>query len=48
VIQPTALNFVIVALMVVLFAFMWRLGSASLLDRNPDSGLGKGMAAIFS
>lgn len=45
-VQPTALNFVVVGLMVVIFQFMWRTVSSMLVDRNPDSELGKAMAAI--
>jgi len=47
-VQPSALNFVIVSLYVIIFAFLWRMASAALLKRNSDSGLGMGMAAILS
>lgn len=46
-VQPTALNFIIVGLMTVIFLFMWRYLSAALVDRNPESQLGRGMAAII-
>lgn len=46
-IQPTALNLVVVGLMVIIFMFLWRMGASALLTRNPDSGLGKGMSAII-
>lgn len=45
-IQPTALNFVVIGLMVVIFSFMWRMVSSWLVDRNADSELGKAMAAV--
>lgn len=47
-IQPSALNFVVIALNVIILAFLWRMASAALLKQNKDSGLAKGMAAIFS
>lgn len=46
-IQPTALNAVIVGLMVVIFAFFWRMASIALLNRNPDSALGRGMGSLL-
>lgn len=47
-IQPSALNLVVVACMMIIVIFMMRLAAASLVSRNPDSGLGKGIGAIFS
>jgi hypothetical protein len=46
-VQPTALNFIIVGLMTIIFLFMWRYVSASIVDRNPESQFGRGMAAII-
>jgi hypothetical protein len=46
-VQPTTLNFIIIGLMVIIFAFFWRMASAMLVDRNPDSTLGRGMGAIL-
>lgn len=46
-VQPTALNIIIIGLSMVIFVFLWRMAAASLVSRNPDSGLGKAMAAIF-
>jgi hypothetical protein len=46
-VQPTALNFVIIGLMTLIFMFMWRYVSAWVVDRNPESQLGRGMAAII-
>lgn len=46
-VQPTALNLVIVGLMMVIFNFLWRMGASALLARNPESGLGKGMSTII-
>jgi len=43
-IQPTALNILIIGLSSVVFVFLWRMGAAALLNRNPESGLGKAMA----
>lgn len=42
-VQPTALNFIIIGLSMVIFTFLWRMGAAALINRNPESGLGKAM-----
>lgn len=42
-VQPTALNIIIIGLSVVIFSFLWRMGASALLSRNPESGLGKAM-----
>jgi hypothetical protein len=42
-VQPTALNIVIIGLSVVIFAFLWRMAASALATRNPDSGLAKAM-----
>lgn len=47
-VQPTALNIIVIGLSMVIFVFLWRMAASALVDRNPDSGLGKAMAAIFS
>lgn len=46
-VQPTALNLVIIGLMMVIFNFFWRMGTSALLARNPESGLGKAMGTII-
>lgn len=46
-IQPSALNLVIVAAMMVIIIFMMRMAAAFLVTRNPDSGAGKALGAIF-
>lgn len=45
-IQPTALNFVIVALMFLIFQFLWNMGGMALIKRNPDSNLGRAMGVL--
>lgn len=45
-IQPTALNALIVGLMAVIFLFIWNMTARALVDRNPESELGKAMAVI--
>lgn len=47
-IQPSALNLVIVGAMMIIVIFMMRMLAASLVSRNPDSGAGKALGAIFS
>ena len=47
-IQPTALNLVIVGCMVLIFTFLWHTASGYLVSRNPDSAVGKGMGAAYS
>lgn len=47
-IKPSALNFVIVAAMVLIFSFLWNVGAASLLKNNPNSPIGRAMAAVFN
>lgn len=46
-IQPTAMNTLIVGLMAVVFFFLWRMAAAWLVDRNPDSPIGSAMASIL-
>lgn len=46
-VQPTALNILIIGLSMVIFTFLWRMAAAALTNRNPDSGLGKAMAVIL-
>lgn len=43
-VQATALNTITVGLMVVIFVFLWRRLAEYMVDRNPNSGLGKAMA----
>jgi hypothetical protein len=45
-IQPTALNLLIIGLASVVFNFLWRMGAAALISRNPDSTLGKAAALV--
>lgn len=47
-VQPTALNAIIIFLSVVIMSFVWRMAAGWLVDRNPDSPLGKGMASAFN
>lgn len=42
-VQPTALNILIIGLSMVVFVFLWRRASEALVDRNPDSSIGKAM-----
>lgn len=46
-VQPTALNILIIGLAVVIFSFLWRMSASALASRNPDSGLAKAMAVIL-
>lgn len=46
-VQPTALNIIIIGLSMVIFVFLWRMAAAALVSRNPDSGLGKAMSVVF-
>lgn len=46
-IQPTALNVLIIGLSSVIFVFLWRMGATALVNRNPESGLGKAMGTIL-
>jgi hypothetical protein len=47
-IQPSALNLVIVGAMMIIIIFLMRVLASSLVARNPDSGAGKALGAIFS
>lgn len=46
-ITPSALNFVVVGLFVIIFSFLWKMGAAQLVRRNSESPVGKAMAAIY-
>jgi hypothetical protein len=46
-VQPTALNVLVIGLAVVIFSFLWRMSAGALAKRNPDSGLAKAMAVII-
>jgi hypothetical protein len=46
-IQPTALNILVIGMSMVIFTFLWRMGASALISRNPDSGLGKAMSVIL-
>lgn len=47
-IQPSALNVLIIGASSVIFMFVWRMLSGHLVERNPDSPIGKAMASIIS
>lgn len=46
-VQPTALNILIIGFSMIIFSFLWRMSASFLVDRNPDSGLGQAMANIL-
>lgn len=46
-IQPTALNILIIGFSMVIFTFLWRMAAAALVSRNSESGFGKAMATIL-
>lgn len=46
-IQPTALNILIIGFASVIFNFLFRMGAAALISRNPDSPLGKAMLTVI-
>lgn len=46
-IQPTALNILIIGFAMIIFSFLFRMSAAYLVKRNPDSGLGKAMAVVL-
>lgn len=46
-VQPTALNLLIIGFSMVIFTFFWRMAAAALTTRNPDSGMGKAMSVIL-
>lgn len=46
-VQPTALNILVIGFSMVIFVFLWRMAASALVDRNPDSGLGKAMSTIL-
>jgi hypothetical protein len=46
-VQPTALNILVIGFSMVIFSFLWRMAAAALVNRNPDSSLGKAMAVII-
>lgn len=46
-IQPTALNILVIGMSMVIFSFLWRMAASALIARNPDSGLGKAMSVIL-
>lgn len=45
-IQPTALNFVILALMIIIFQYFWNMAAMALINRNPESPVGKAMGVL--
>lgn len=45
-VQPTALNFVIIGLMMILFQYFWNMAAMALVKRNPESPVGKAMGVL--
>lgn len=45
-VQPTLLNGLVVFLMALIGLFAWNMTARWLVDRNPDSEIGKAMATI--
>jgi hypothetical protein len=45
-IQPSALNVLVIGLSMIVFAFLWRMGASALIARNPDSPVGKAMGTL--
>lgn len=46
-VQPTALNILVIGLSMVVFTFLWRMAAMALTSRNPDSGLGQAMSVVL-
>lgn len=46
-IQPTALNVLVIGLSMVVFAFLWRALAMFLASRNPDSGVAQAMSIVL-
>lgn len=46
-VQPTALNILIIGFSMIIFVFLWRMGASALINRNPESGAGKAMLTIL-
>jgi hypothetical protein len=46
-VQPTALNILVIGFSMVIFTFLWRMAAAALVSRNPDSGLGQAMSVVL-
>lgn len=46
-IQPTALNLIVIGLSMVVFTFLWRALAMFLAARNPDSGVAQAMSVIL-
>lgn len=46
-VQPTALNILVIGLAMVVFTFIWRRTAEFLVDKNPDSGPGKAMSTLL-
>lgn len=45
--QPTALNFIVVGCFIIIFSFMWNMAASKLVQRNPDSPVGHAMAVFI-
>lgn len=46
-IQPTALNVIVIGMCMVVFSFLWRMAAAALASRNPDSGFAQAMSVML-
>jgi hypothetical protein len=46
-VQPTALNILVIGLSMIIFMFFVRMGANALADRNPDSGLAKALSVLM-
>lgn len=45
-VQPTALNFIVIGLMMILFQYFWNMAAMALVKRNPESPIGKAMGVL--
>lgn len=46
-VQPTALNVLVIGLSMIVFTFMVRMLANFLADRNPESGLAKALSIVL-
>jgi hypothetical protein len=47
VVQPTALNVLIIGLSMIVFTFLVRMLANYMADRNPDSGFAKALSIVL-
>lgn len=45
-VQPTALNFLVIAGFIILFQYFWNMAAMALIKRNPESPVGKAMGVL--